>query len=117
MKDGEAEWYEGVEVTYIHGKKAVLTISENGEEREKVTLSDLKTKEEMHEMMVEKGFVRKSDEEIEAATARRLEENRVEEEARRKRREEAMKRREEQKRKREAEEAAQKEAETAQPEL
>lgn len=56
MKDGEAESYEGVTVEYIHGRKAVLTIFEEEEELEKITLSDYQTKEEMHALMVEKGM-------------------------------------------------------------
>ena len=43
---------------------AVLTVLEDGVEREKVVLSDISTKEEMHRMMIEKGFQRKSEEEI-----------------------------------------------------
>ena len=45
---------------FVHGQKAVMTIYE-GEaegdwaESEKVVLSDIETKEEMHALMVEKG--------------------------------------------------------------
>lgn len=56
LKDGEAESYQGVSVEYIHGRKAVLTIyNKNDEELEKITLSDYKTKEEMHALFQEKG--------------------------------------------------------------
>ena len=63
LKDGEAESYRNVEVKFIHGRKAVMTIFEgesaeardDWEEKEKITLSDLTTKEEMHALMVEKG--------------------------------------------------------------
>lgn len=65
LHDGEAVHYEGVEIEYIHGRKAILTIYRDGQEQEQVTLSDYKTKEEMHALMVEKGFIRKSQEEIE----------------------------------------------------
>jgi len=44
----------------------VLTIFDDGKEREKVTLSALKTKADMHKMMVEKGFKKKP--EVEART-------------------------------------------------
>ena len=64
LKDSEAEEYQGVEVEYVHGRTAVLTIYKDGEEQEQITLSDYKSKEEMHALMVEKGFVKKSDEEI-----------------------------------------------------
>jgi hypothetical protein len=47
LKDGEAESYVGVTVEYIHGRRAVLTIYEDEEELEKITLSDYATKEEM----------------------------------------------------------------------
>jgi len=59
LKEGEAETYKNVEVRYIKGRKAILTIFENDEELEKIVLSDYKNREEMHEMMLEKGFVKK----------------------------------------------------------
>jgi acyl-CoA reductase-like NAD-dependent aldehyde dehydrogenase len=65
LKDGEAESYVGVTVEYIHGRRAVLTIYEDEEEVEKITLSDYATKEEMHALFVEKGFTLKTPEEIE----------------------------------------------------
>lgn len=71
MKGGEAETYQNVEIKYIHGRKAVLTIFHDGEEHEKVELSDLKQREDMHAMFLEKGFVRKSEEEIEAIRQQR----------------------------------------------
>lgn len=80
LKDSEAEEYQGIDIEYVHGRKAVLTIYKDGEEQEQITLSDYKTKEEMHALMVEKGFVKKSDEEI--AEMRRLVTERKEEEDR-----------------------------------
>jgi hypothetical protein len=59
-----------VTVNYIPGRQALLTIyeSDNGVDdlviREKVTLSDLQTKEEMHQLMKDKGFVLKDDKEL-----------------------------------------------------
>ena len=55
LKDGEAESYRNVEVKFIHGRKAIMTLWETGdigvdgdrekwEELEKITLSDYKTK-------------------------------------------------------------------------
>jgi hypothetical protein len=51
LKDGEAESYRNVEVKYVPGKQAVLTIYEGeGEEvegwveKEKIVLSELETK-------------------------------------------------------------------------
>lgn len=42
------------------GKEAVLTIYEDGTEKEKVHLYSLQTKEEMHALFREKGFQKKS---------------------------------------------------------
>lgn len=66
MKDYEAEEYRGVSVEYVSGRKAVLTIFHDDEFQEEVLLSDYKTKEEMHALMVEKGFEKMSEEEIAA---------------------------------------------------
>jgi hypothetical protein len=71
LKGGEAESYQNVEIKYIHGRKAVLTIFHDGEEQEKIELSVLKKREEMHAMFLEKGFVLKSEEEIEAIRQQR----------------------------------------------
>jgi hypothetical protein len=72
LKDGEAEFYRGVTVNYIPGRQALLTIYESSDEvgvddmviLEKVTLSDILTKEEMHQLMKDKGFVLKDDTEL-----------------------------------------------------
>jgi len=82
LKDGEAESYRNVQVKFPEGRKAfhlggkaIMTIyqSDDGEEggegwveKEKIVLSDYETKEEMHALMVEKGFQLKTPEEIEA---------------------------------------------------
>ena len=71
LKGGEAETFQNVEIKYIHGRKAVLTIFHDGEEHEKIELSGLHTRQEMHAMFLEKGFVKKSDEEIEAIRKQR----------------------------------------------
>lgn len=110
LKDGEAEWYEGVEVQYIHGRKAVMTVFEDGEEKEKITLSDMKTKPEMHTMMIEKGFVKKSEEEI-AEMKKKIEEAKTEEEERRRKMREERQKKAEERRKQKEEDAAKKEAE------
>jgi hypothetical protein len=55
LKDGEAESYQNVELKFVHGKKAIMTIYESGDgeesgeegswvEKEKIVLSDYKTK-------------------------------------------------------------------------
>jgi len=60
-----------VEVEYIRGKPAVLTIFENDDdvEGEDIALFELSTLEALHEMMVEKGFERMSEDEIEGMKA------------------------------------------------
>lgn len=121
LKDGDAESYRNVEVTFVHGKKAIMTIyegesqsdvGEDGmEEKEKIVLSDYKTKEEMHALMVEKGFQMKSDEEIEAMKLQKQKEAAEEAERKAKQREEMRIKREEAKRKREEEKRAREEIE------
>ena len=53
---GEVTEYPGVTIEWIRGKKAILTIYEDGKQREEVQLYNLETREEMHRMMKEKGF-------------------------------------------------------------
>jgi hypothetical protein len=62
LKDGEAESYIGVTVKYVHGRTAVMTIYDDQKnEVERVDLHVIRNKERLHEIMKEKGFVRKSD--------------------------------------------------------
>jgi len=68
------------------------------EEVEEIVLSDFKTKEEMHALMVEKGFQLKSPEEIEAMKLQKQIEAAEEEEKKAKRNEENRIRREESRR-------------------
>jgi hypothetical protein len=72
LNEREAEYYVGLEVEFRHGMDAVLTVFENGAERERVVLSDLPSKEEMHELLIEKGFERKSEEEVSRIMAERF---------------------------------------------
>ena len=97
---------------YVGGKKAVLTIYDGDEEKE-VTLSDYKEKEEMHAMMVEKGFVKKTDEEIEQVKAEIKERKLKEDEERKRKREERMKQQEQRRLEREAAAAKEKEEKAA----
>lgn len=74
LLDGEAEEYQGVEVEYVQGRKATMYIYDSsGEEVEQITLSDYETKEDMHRMMQQKGFPKKSPEEIRALQQTRQE--------------------------------------------
>mmetsp|Transcript_30347 Transcript_30347/g.44906 ORF Transcript_30347/g.44906 Transcript_30347/m.44906 type:complete len:138 (+) Transcript_30347:227-640(+) len=77
LKDGEAETYKNVEIEYIRGRKAELIIFNDTEETERILLSAYKTKEEMHALMVSKGFVKKSKEEIEKEIAEKEEEKKI----------------------------------------
>ena len=61
---GEAGYYHGVEVNFIHGKEAILTVYNESKIQETIKLSELKDRGEMHNLMRAKGFVRKSDDEI-----------------------------------------------------
>jgi Sep15/SelM redox domain len=62
LKDGEAEQYEGVTVKYIHGRTAVMTIYDaNQEEVKKVDLHTIRSKETLHAIMRENGFVLKKE--------------------------------------------------------
>jgi len=53
-------------VNFIAGRKAVLTIFNDGKEVEKVTLSDYNDTEKLHQLFAEKGFARYSDSEVAA---------------------------------------------------
>jgi hypothetical protein len=53
-----------VDVTFIPGRKAVMTIYKDGMEKEKITLSDYNDKEKLHALFLEKGFEKYSEEEI-----------------------------------------------------
>ena len=67
LKEFYAEEYQGVEVEYVRGKPAVLTvIDEDGDQVEDVNLFDFTTLESLHLMMDQKGFVKKSEEDIKA---------------------------------------------------
>lgn len=68
VKYGGAECFQNVEVDFQHGKKAVLTIFKNGVETEQVELQALQTFQEMHDLMLAKGFQLKAAEEVERIT-------------------------------------------------
>jgi Sep15/SelM redox domain len=61
LKDGEAESYAGIKVTYVAGRTAVLTIYQDQQKQEEVVLHELKNKAAMHELFRQKGFVLKSE--------------------------------------------------------
>lgn len=58
---GEITEYAGITIDWIRGKKAVLTIfDEDGKSVEDIKLYEMQTREEMHKLMVEKGFQKKT---------------------------------------------------------
>jgi hypothetical protein len=65
---GEVSEYEGIDIEWIRGKRAIMTIFKDGEREEEVALYELRTREEMHKLMVEKGFQKKTAEQKVAAT-------------------------------------------------
>ena len=57
LKEPEGvDLYKQVEVEFIPGKKAILTVYKDGVEQEKITLSDYNDKEKLHALFMEKGF-------------------------------------------------------------
>lgn len=60
--------YKDVTINYIPGKKALLTIlnSKNGDEFEKITLSDYDNKTKLHALFADKGFTKYTKEEIDS---------------------------------------------------
>ena len=64
MEKNGVDQYKEVEVNFISGREAVLTIFQNGKELEKVTLSDYDDRNKLHQLFVEKGFAKFTNEEI-----------------------------------------------------
>ncbi len=59
---GEIDEYSGVEIEWIRGKKAIMTLfDDSGTQLEEIKLYKLNTREEMHTLMVEKGFSKKTE--------------------------------------------------------
>jgi Sep15/SelM redox domain len=61
LKDGEAERYAGIKVTYVAGRTAVLTIYKDNIKTEEVVLHELANKAAMHALFRQKGFVLNSE--------------------------------------------------------
>jgi len=58
---GSAESYQGIKVKYVPGKTAILTIYDDGTEKEKVVLHELRGgRPALHALMKQKGFQKKS---------------------------------------------------------
>jgi len=73
LKGGEAEEYEGISIEWIRGREAVLTVYEDGNERETVHLYNLRTLDEMHAKMEELGFHKKDQSSVPATKLRKQE--------------------------------------------
>ena len=56
MKYGGAISFENVDIQFETGKRATLTIYHDGEEHETVDLQDIETEDEMIQMMIDKQF-------------------------------------------------------------
>ena len=61
LKGGEAQQYENLLITYVKGKRAVLTIYNDHEVVEKIKLTEYNDREVLHNLMAEKGFVKKAE--------------------------------------------------------
>ena len=71
LKDYEAEEYLGIAVQFVSGKPAVLSIYSDGEVKEEIDLHQYSSKDELHALMVEKGFVRMSEDDAVAMRERK----------------------------------------------
>lgn len=59
-EENGVDLYRDVEVRFISGRKAVMTIYEDGKE-ERITLSDYDDKDKLHALFKEKGFAQYTD--------------------------------------------------------
>lgn len=95
LKDFEAEEYEGIEVEYKQGSTPRFFIYHDGKLQENVYLGEIPSKVELHELMVTKGFVKKTEEEIEKMKKIKYAEQRIEDNNRNKEKTRRRKHREE----------------------
>jgi hypothetical protein len=66
MKDGEAESYRNVEVEFVPGRHAKMTVYEDGVAvGEPIDMTAVLTKVDMHQLMVDQGFTKLSAAELE----------------------------------------------------
>jgi Sep15/SelM redox domain/SURF1 family len=79
LRDGEALWYRNVQINYVRGQQGVLRVrNKEGIEVGTHALTHLRRKEDMHRVLVDAGFVRKTDAErhAEEDAAQRLRQQR-----------------------------------------
>jgi len=84
--DAGAITYHNVEIEFIRGRKATMTIMDDSVEVETVVLSDYEEIEDMHALFVEKGFQKMTEEELRDVLEEREKEELREEEEQAKRR-------------------------------
>ena len=61
---GEIAEYSGIEIEWKRGKRAIMTIFDDEKKQiEEVHLYELKTREEMHKVLMDKGFTKKTEQE------------------------------------------------------
>ena len=82
--DTGAITYQNIEIEFIRGKKATMSIMQDGQEVENIVLSDYESEgeEAMHSLFKEKGFEQLSEDELKAKLDARNEKRRIEEEDR-----------------------------------
>lgn len=78
LQDFEADEYRGMTVEYQRGRRAQLSIYHDGVFHERVELEAYGNKEELHKMMVDKGFTKKTEKQIRKMRLRKTAEQRME---------------------------------------
>ena len=63
IKNGGAISFQNVEINWVKGKRSILTIFHDGIEQEQIELNNIPSEKEMQQLMFNKGFVLKSQEE------------------------------------------------------
>lgn len=64
LRNFEAEEYEGVTVQYMRGRSPTLVIYHDGKRKEKIELNNSFSNDDLHKLMINKGFVKMSEDEI-----------------------------------------------------
>jgi len=71
---GEIMEYGGISIDWIRGKKAILTIYDDGKEIKDILLYELETRNDMHQLMLDEGFQKKTQQQkIEEIQVERIE--------------------------------------------
>lgn len=88
LMSGDMESYENVEVTWTRGKPPVMTTYLSGEQHEQIDLLEVGSTEKLHDLMKEKGFVTRPEEEVQAIKKKRQEQQMEKQRQKEKRRQE-----------------------------